>query len=468
MRPSEASSSRSFVLGISELDEKLGSVLRNGAMISITGASGTGKTVLAATTCYSNALRGYPCLYASLQEFKDRFYENFVRLGFDFRELEGRGLVKFVTLTMPGTSEVAEEILNMLENEVIAGKTKVLVIDPLTPLLRVTEEGISRRAFLQNNLYTLAKLLNGLVVVTVEETGTDDAVLTDVEYVSDIAIRLRVEYNKRLLTRFASLTKIRGVETPPIEIPFTIKEGQGIKFWFLPLVKEIPPPLERELLIPCRVLEGAMKGVNLNSIVNLVSTWRPIPLTDVVALIYSVTLLNDLSKVLVFSYMLPAKRITDEFRKVISGSEGMTEAKNKLITDKIIVKSVNPSSMTLQELYGEELNTIKEYNPDAVVFLDTQVPEVIHARKDPITYLTLLRDQALYNKQAGRLLMRFSNHSSEEFIGLLQLVNDVIILLGKEKIIIQTSHGGSFEASAEAFRSCLIECVDFIRKRGHG
>ncbi|MEM1899117.1 MAG: ATPase domain-containing protein [Zestosphaera sp.] len=211
VRVSEASSSHGFVLGISELDEKLGDSLRYGAMVSIIGAPGTGKTILATTVCYSNALRGHPCLYASLQEFKDRFYKNFARLGFDLRELESRGLFKFVTLTIPGTSEIVEELVSMLENEVIAGKTRVLVIDSLTPLLRAIRDNVSGRAFLQNNLYTLSKLLNGLLVITLEETGIDETMRADVEHVSDIVIHLRTESNKGLLTRFASLIKTRAV-----------------------------------------------------------------------------------------------------------------------------------------------------------------------------------------------------------------------------------------------------------------
>lgn len=91
---------------------------------------------------------------------------------------------------MPGTPEVAEEIVSMLENEVIVGKIRVLVIDSLTPLLKVFEDYISKRAFLQNNLYTLSKLLNGL--------GVNTSLLADIEHVSDIVIRLRVEPNKRL------------------------------------------------------------------------------------------------------------------------------------------------------------------------------------------------------------------------------------------------------------------------------
>lgn len=76
----------------------------------------------------------------------------------------------------------------------------------------------------------------------------------------------------------------------------------------------------------------------------------------------------------------------------------------------MLVKSINPSSMTLQELYGEELDTIKEYDPDAAVFLDAQVPEIIHVHENLTEHLKLLRDQVLYNKQAGRLLIRFNKH----------------------------------------------------------
>lgn len=57
-------------------------------MISIIGAPRTGKTILAATIYYSNTLIGYPCLYVSLLELRDRFYDNFARLDLNFKDLE--------------------------------------------------------------------------------------------------------------------------------------------------------------------------------------------------------------------------------------------------------------------------------------------------------------------------------------------------------------------------------------------
>lgn len=52
-----------FVFGIETLDEHLGSSIAYGALAVVAGHPGAGKTTLASTICYRNALQGRKCLY---------------------------------------------------------------------------------------------------------------------------------------------------------------------------------------------------------------------------------------------------------------------------------------------------------------------------------------------------------------------------------------------------------------------
>ena len=62
-----------FTWGIPGLDRLFGSTLTPGTTVVVAGNHGAGKTTFATTMCYANARRGYPCLYITLQEPREKF-----------------------------------------------------------------------------------------------------------------------------------------------------------------------------------------------------------------------------------------------------------------------------------------------------------------------------------------------------------------------------------------------------------
>jgi circadian clock protein KaiC len=82
--------SRGFVFGVEGLDKLFGEALKPPVTIVIAGHPGAGKTTLASSICYYNAINGHKCFYVSLQEDKAKLYGNMRNLGLD---LEGSGLV---------------------------------------------------------------------------------------------------------------------------------------------------------------------------------------------------------------------------------------------------------------------------------------------------------------------------------------------------------------------------------------
>ncbi|MDW8082945.1 MAG: ATPase domain-containing protein [Sulfolobales archaeon] len=71
-----------FSVGIEGLDRILG-YMKTPYLLVIAGHPGAGKTTLASTICYKNALLGRKCLYISFYEDKERLYSYMSHIGID-------------------------------------------------------------------------------------------------------------------------------------------------------------------------------------------------------------------------------------------------------------------------------------------------------------------------------------------------------------------------------------------------
>jgi len=74
----------------------------------------------------------------------------------------------------------------------------------------------------------------------------------------------------------------------------------------------------------------------------------------------------------------------------------------------IEVYSLNPASMSLEELYSHELTKIESYRPQLVVFDRTDVLSSIHGVVDTAKYFMYLRNQLLYLRHRDILTVRIA------------------------------------------------------------
>ncbi|MCS7128050.1 MAG: ATPase domain-containing protein, partial [Desulfurococcaceae archaeon] len=158
-----------ITLGIEDLDVRYRDILKFGATIVIVGKPGCGKTILASTICYKNALKGVKCLYISMNEFEDEFTYYMKKLNMDFTELSGKSF-KFVSTSIPAGEEAVKDFIQQI-SELIAGfKPNVVVIDSINPLLRAIKS-IERRAWVQNFFRSIPRIINGLLIFVAEDPG---------------------------------------------------------------------------------------------------------------------------------------------------------------------------------------------------------------------------------------------------------------------------------------------------------
>jgi len=230
-------SSESPELGIEGLDKLLGNFISPPYNIVIAGHPGSGKTTMASTICYSNALKGRKCLYISLQEDKEKLYEYMSKLGLNLKEAESKGLLKFIKIPMSLDIEgVAETISKFVSEE----KHTVVVIDSLNPLLDILEKNIEKRSWLQNFFYTISRVINGLLILIAEMPyGSQTVELGSIEFVSDAILILKHRIDEGFLVRTLEIRKARGAPILLTEVPFSISEGKGIEVWVPAILEEI-------------------------------------------------------------------------------------------------------------------------------------------------------------------------------------------------------------------------------------
>ena len=479
-----------FIFGIRELDQRFSRALRHGVTIAIVGFPGTGKTTFAATICYANALRGNPCIYISTQESKEKFYTNMKFLGMDFKELEKKKLFKFVNLPllsatgrtgvftstsegtlMPASLEAVKVFMEAIETLVYESKTKILVIDSISPLLRVAAETITGRAYLQNYFYNLARILKGMLVLTVEDSESPllKEIITDVEYVADIVIWLVQEQSRGLLTRKMRLVKIRGAPILSSEVPFDIRDGKGIKVFFPPLIEEIP--IHKGFLKwPCRILEEKLHHLPGNYSIYFAYNIKP-PFRKLIPLILAFTNINKMNKALIINYNYPSNLFSKMLEKNLT-LWGIPEEKTRdLIRRFLIIKTLNPSVMSIDEIYTVELDLVEQYKPDIIVFWDVQIPEIIHGLERVYTYTTLLRNQFLILKSLNIPVIRVGKIVSYKLFKVNSEVADVVFkyhynVINPERsfVTIECPFIENVKLSNDSMYQCIRECIEVLKK----
>ncbi|MEM1696840.1 MAG: ATPase domain-containing protein, partial [Desulfurococcaceae archaeon] len=157
-------SSITYRTGVSGLDELVGEISPPYTIL-ISGNPGTGKTTLASTICYTNAIQGKKCLYLTFYEDKEKLFRFMRKLGINLEEAEAKGLLKY--LRLPVSLDV-EGLVNTIGKLIVEEGFRVLVVDSITVILEAVKEDPGKRGWILNYFYQLPNLMNGLVVLIAE------------------------------------------------------------------------------------------------------------------------------------------------------------------------------------------------------------------------------------------------------------------------------------------------------------
>ena len=223
---SKASSGGRIAIGIDGVDELINGGLIPGSLTLVTGTTGTGKTIFSSQFIYNGATKyNEKGVYVSFEEPVDNIKANAKKFGWDFDELEKKGMVKFVRYD----PYHIEDVYELIETQIKKIGAKRVVIDSISALgLYVRDSPELRRM-----IFNIALLLRKLNVTTLltSEILPDQKALSRFGVEEFVADGIIVFYYLRTDSQFSRSTtvwKMRGTEHSHKLHPYTIESNKGI------------------------------------------------------------------------------------------------------------------------------------------------------------------------------------------------------------------------------------------------
>ena len=198
--------------GIAGLDEMLqGGFLRDTANL-VEGAPGTGKTTLGMQFIYNGIVQeNEPGLIITFEEFPKQYYHDAAAFGWDFQELEKRGLLK-VVMTSPEVSRLdIQSVGGMIEGHINQIGARRVVVDSISHFARLAQDPVELRS-LEFNFINALKREKLTSILTRESPvllgeATDDS---NIGFVVDSYIVLRYVEIESAIRKALLVLKMRG------------------------------------------------------------------------------------------------------------------------------------------------------------------------------------------------------------------------------------------------------------------
>lgn len=234
--------------GIEELDAILRGGIPTNATILLSGASGTGKTILSMQWLFTGYTKyAEPGLYISLTEPVNKIIKNVEKLEFASAENVSVGRVHFEDMrTMMHslglesrelTVEDIDKIIDALSDLIMQTGAKRIVLDSITAICY----RLADRHLIRTFIYHLDALISQNdvnIILTSEVTGKGFSIYGVEEFISDGIIKLTRSTTKGERVNKLQVIKMRGVDFDPHLITYRIN-SKGF---------ELFPRLERELV----------------------------------------------------------------------------------------------------------------------------------------------------------------------------------------------------------------------------
>jgi circadian clock protein KaiC len=220
--------------GVIGLDDKMEGGFVEGSVVLVRGKAGTGKTAFCSSFLYKGALEGEPGLYVTTEEEADDIKKDIRKMfGWDFEDLEKKGLLKFLSIKPIVPINIRKEdidravrmyLINLFEKiseSIKLLKAKRVIVDTVSMI----EMFVQNRYFSRVNLMELARNLKGLGVTTIITEGVSeegglfgDEALT--EFIADAVIKLDFVPVSERFKRTLTIAKMRRTNHSTFILPF--------------------------------------------------------------------------------------------------------------------------------------------------------------------------------------------------------------------------------------------------------
>ena len=133
---SQRSSNTRITSGSDELDRMCGGGFFRDSIVLVSGATGTGKTLMATGFMAAGAARGERALLFAYEESRDQLFRNATGWGFDFEQMERDGLLRVVA-NYPEVTGLEDQLI-AIQAEIERFRPQRVAIDSLSALERVS------------------------------------------------------------------------------------------------------------------------------------------------------------------------------------------------------------------------------------------------------------------------------------------------------------------------------------------
>ena len=217
--------------GIPGLDSMIGGGFERRSAIIVAGDAGSGKTTFAMQYLYSGAKKnGEKGLYITFEEQKDSLFAHMEKFGWDFPELEKKGLVRVLEYPPHEVDRFVSEG-GVIEDMIKEGNVERVVIDSITSLVLLHENEYKRRQAFLRTMEALKKWgCTSLLTSEARTVGGEVRSRFGVEYLADgmLAIHAVRRGDERDLA--FEILKLRGIAHERKMCPLKITDKGVVLF----------------------------------------------------------------------------------------------------------------------------------------------------------------------------------------------------------------------------------------------
>ncbi len=207
--------------GVVGLDDLIEGGLKERSINLVVGQPGSGKSTFCIHFLIAGMKVGEKCLFVSVEETKEKFFDNMARFGFDLKSYEDAGLLYYHKTTVNELRSFLDQSVISFEQFITDGVTRI-IIDSATALMLAYNAETSQR----NSLMNLFEKLGKFPITTLITAESDEGQgRFGVEYLVDGIFRLYYRKIGQERVRTLEIFKMRGTDHSKQEIVYRLSKG---------------------------------------------------------------------------------------------------------------------------------------------------------------------------------------------------------------------------------------------------
>jgi circadian clock protein KaiC len=208
------------------LDNMCGGGIFRDSIILVSGATGTGKTLMVTEFIAGGIKTGERCLLLAFEESREQLYRNAKGWGVDFERMEASGFLKIIS-AYPENATL-EDHLATIKNQIDRFKPDRLALDSISALERITSNKGFREFVIGIASFVKAHQLAALFTATTPDLiGGKSVTDAHISTLTDSIVLLRYVEMENQIRRAITVLKMRGSMHEKLIREYTI-DGQGM------------------------------------------------------------------------------------------------------------------------------------------------------------------------------------------------------------------------------------------------